>query len=64
MSRSAALGVITIAAIGLAWAMPLQSVGCAQSAHYAATRSIAEGHPDIDRYKNETCDLVRINGHY
>jgi hypothetical protein len=64
MSRSAALGVITIAAIGLAWAMPLQSVGCAQSAHYAAIRSIAEGHPDIDRYKNETCDLVRISGHY
>jgi hypothetical protein len=64
MSRSAALGATVIAAIALAWAMPLQSVGCAQSAHYAATRSIAEGHPDIDRYKNETCDLVRINGHY
>jgi hypothetical protein len=64
MSRSAALGAIAIAAIGLAWAMPLQSVGCAQSAHYAATRSIAEGHANIDRYKNETCDLVRINGHY
>src|SRR5207253_3130181 len=64
MSRSAALGIITIAAIGLAWAMPLQSVGCAQSAHYAATRSIAEGHPYIDRYANETCDLVRAHGHY
>ena len=64
MSRSAALGVVTIAAIGLAWAMPLQSVGCAQSAHYAATRAIAEGHPYIDRYANETCDLVRAHGHY
>lgn len=64
MSRSAALGVVTIAAIGLAWAIPLPSVGCAQSAHYAATRSIAEGHPYIDRYANETCDLVRIRGHY
>jgi hypothetical protein len=64
MARSAALGVITIAAIGLAWAMPLQSVGCAQSAHYAATRAIAEGHPYIDRYANETCDLVRTHGHY
>jgi hypothetical protein len=64
MSRSTALGVVTVAAIGLAWAMPLQSVGCAQSAHYAATRSIAEGHPNIDRYKNETCDLVRTHGHY
>jgi hypothetical protein len=64
MSRSAALGVVTIAAIGLAWALPLQSVGCAQSAHYAATRAIAQGHPYIDRYANETCDLVRANGHY
>jgi hypothetical protein len=64
MSRSTALGVVTVAAIGLAWALPLQSVGCAQSAHYAATRSIAEGHPYIDRYKNETCDLVRTHGHY
>src|SRR4029079_6989750 len=41
-----------------------QSVGCAQSAHYAAIRSIAEGHPFIDRYANETCDLVRSDGHY
>jgi len=64
MSRSAALGAITIAAIGLAFALPLQSVGCAQSAHYAATRAIAAGHPYIDKYANETCDLVRTNGHY
>jgi hypothetical protein len=64
MSRSAALGAITIAAIGLAWAMPLQSVGCAQSAHYAATRAIAQGHPYIDRYANETCDLVHAHGHF
>src|SRR6476469_9621272 len=44
--------------------MPMQSVGCPQSAHYAATRAIAEGRPFIDRYANETCDLVRSNGHY
>jgi hypothetical protein len=64
VSRATALGVVVIAAIGLAWAMPLASVGCAQSAHYAATQSIAEGHPYIDRYANTTCDLVRANGHY
>jgi len=64
VSRATALYVVVIAAIGLAWAMPLASVGCAQSAHYAATRSIAEGHPYIDRYANTTCDLVRTNGHY
>jgi hypothetical protein len=64
MSRTSVLGVVAIAAIALAWALPLASVGCAQSAHYAATRSIAEGHPTIDRYANTTCDLVRTNGHY
>ena len=64
MTRATALGVIAIAAIGLSYAMPLASVGCAQSAHYAATQSIAEGHPYIDRYANTTCDLVRTNGHY
>jgi hypothetical protein len=64
VSRATTLAVVVIAAIGLAWAMPLASVGCAQSAHYAATRSIAEGHPYIDRYANTTCDLVRTNGHY
>jgi hypothetical protein len=58
------LGVVAVAAIALAYAMPMQSVGCAQSAHYAAIRAIAEGHPFIDRYANETCDLVRSDGHY
>ena len=64
MSRSTLLGVVVIAAIALGWTMPLASVGCAQSAHYAATQSIAEGHPYIDKYANTTCDLVRTNGHY
>jgi hypothetical protein len=62
--RSHLFGVVAIAAIALAYAIPMQSVGCAQSAHYAAIRSIAEGHPFIDRYANETCDLVKANGHY
>src|SRR5437016_5785728 len=42
----------------------MESVGCAQTSHYAATRAIAEGSPTIDRYAEETCDLVRSNGHY
>jgi len=58
------LGVVAIAAIALAYAIPMQSVGCAQSAHYAGIRAIAHGHPYIDRYANETCDLVKENGHY
>ena len=50
MRRSHLFGVVAIAAITLAYAIPMQSGGCAQSAHYAAIRSIAEGHPFIDRY--------------
>jgi phage shock protein PspC (stress-responsive transcriptional regulator) len=55
---------IAIGAVVLAWALPMQSVGCGQNAHYAATRSFAQGHPDVDRYANETCDLVKRDGHY
>ena len=55
---------IALAAVALAWAWPLQSVGCGQNAHYAATRSFAEGHPYVDRYAQETCDLVRRGGHF
>ena len=55
---------IAFAAVVLAWAWPLQSVGCGQNAHYAATRSIAHGTPYVDRYAQETCDLVRRGGHF
>jgi len=58
------LPLVALGAIALAWALPLQSVGCGQNAHYAATRSFAEGHPDVDRYAQETCDLVRRDGHF
>ena len=65
MSRSAALGVDR----DRRHRPRLRDARCSRSAarsraHYAATRSIAEGHPYIDRYANETCDLVRTNGHY
>ena len=65
MSRAAALGVVAIARdrAGLGDAAAIGRLR-ASRAHYAATRSIAEGHPYIDRYANETCDLVRMNGHY
>lgn len=55
---------MALGCVVLAWAWPLQSVGCGQNAHYAATRSFAEGHPDVDKYAQETCDLVRRNGHF
>jgi hypothetical protein len=64
MRRSHVLGVVALGAVVAAWALPLQSVGCGQNAHYAATRSFAEGHPWIDRYAAETCDIVHRGDHY
>ena len=64
MRRSQVLGVVALGATVVAFALPMQSVGCGQNAHYAATRAFAEGHPWIDRYASETCDVVRRNGHY
>jgi hypothetical protein len=57
------LGVLALAAIGLAWAVPLQSAGCAQTAHYAGIRAIANGLPYIDQWTQQTCDAVRSGGH-
>jgi hypothetical protein len=64
VTRGRALGAIALGALTLAYAQPMGSSGCAQTSHYAATRSFAEGHPYIDRYANETCDLVRSKGHF
>jgi hypothetical protein len=63
VTRAALLGGLAIGAVVLAYAVPMQSPGCGQNAHYAATRSFAEGHPFIDRYAAETCDVVRRGGH-
>src|SRR5438128_5143508 len=62
--RPRVLVVVALGALAVAYALPMESVGCAQTSHYAATRAIAEGRPNIDRYAEETCDLVRSNGHY
>jgi len=55
---------VALGAVALAWALPMQSVGCGQNAHYAATRSFAAGVPYVDRYAQQTCDLVRRGGHF
>lgn len=56
--------VVAFAAIAVAWALPMQSVGCPQNAHYAGTRAIANGVPYIDEWAEQTCDLVRSGDHY
>ena len=64
MIRAPRLAAVALGAVTLAFALPIQSVGCGQNAHYAATRSFATGHPYVDRYAQQTCDLVRARGHY
>lgn len=63
MRRATVLATIAIGAVGVAYAIPMQSVGCAQTAHYAAERAFASGTPRIDRWASETCDSVRVGGH-
>ena len=57
------LGALALAAIVFAWMLPLQSAGCAQTAHYAGIRAIAKGVPYIDQWTQQTCDAVRSGGH-
>ena len=64
MIRAPHLAAVGLGAVALAYALPIQSVGCGQNAHYAATRSFAAGRPYVDRYAQQTCDLVRAGGHY
>jgi hypothetical protein len=63
VQRATLLAAVAIGAIAVAYALPMQSVGCAQTAHYAAERAFSAGRPAIDRRANETCDSVRVGGH-
>ena len=64
VTRGRILAAVALGALAVAYAIPMESVGCPQTSHYAATRAIAEGHPDIDRYAQETCDLVHVGKHF
>jgi hypothetical protein len=63
VKRATLLAAISLGAIGLAYVLPMQSVGCAQTAHYAAERAFASGRATIDHWSSETCDSVRVGGH-
>lgn len=64
MTRGRLFSAIALGAVVLAYALPMESVGCAQTSHYAAIRAIADGRADIDKNANETCDLVRAGNHF
>jgi hypothetical protein len=48
----------------VAYSTPMQLVGCNESAHYSLVESLAEGHPSIDAYHWQSCDVSYIHGHY
>jgi hypothetical protein len=64
MTRPRVLAAVALGAATLAFALPVQDVGCGQNAQYVATKAVAAGQTDVDRYAGETCDLVRDGGHY
>ncbi len=58
------LGVAAVVALALAWVPVMQLPGANQNAHLALVKSLADGTPRIDRYRNETADTAYIGGHY
>ena len=60
--RRFGLGAIALLALG--WLSLMQAPGANQNAHFALVRSLADGSPRIDRYRNETGDTAYVDGHY
>ena len=64
MTRSRVVMAVAFVAMLGAMAWPAQDSGWTQAANYALVRSLADGRPRIDRYRNETGDLLYLDGHY
>lgn len=64
MRGTRTLELLALALLGLAFATPLQPVGCNQTAHLALAKSLADGSPSIDRYRTESCDTAYVDRHY
>jgi hypothetical protein len=56
-------GALAIAAAALASASLVQGGGWNQNAHLALVRALSHGTPVVDRYRGETGDLARHDGH-
>jgi hypothetical protein len=55
---------VAILLCALAYASIAQGIGWNQNAHYALVRSLADGHAEIDAYRDETGDVSWYHGHY
>ena len=56
--------MLAIVALVFAWVFVVQTLGWADSSHYALVRSLSHGTPKIDRYHWETRDVAYRDGHY
>ncbi|MGI8632530.1 MAG: hypothetical protein ACR2NA_08305 [Solirubrobacterales bacterium] len=57
-------GVLAILVLALTCGTVMQSIGWAQTAHYALVKAIGDGTPEIDRYHWETKDKAYTDGHF
>lgn len=48
----------------IAFALPVQELGCTQTSQLALTRALAAGTARIDRWQETTCDKAWFQGHY
>lgn len=64
MSASSRRGLLALVALGLGWALIMQSLGWAQTSYYAFVKALGDGTTKIDAYHWETRDKSYIDGHF
>lgn len=57
-------GALALVALGLGWALVMQSLGWAQTSYYAFVKALGAGTTKIDAYHWETRDKSYIDGHF
>ncbi|HWG55335.1 MAG TPA: hypothetical protein VNT58_02305 [Gaiellaceae bacterium] len=62
--RRRGLELVALFALGLAYTVPVQPVGCNQTAHLALVKSVSDGSSTIDRYRTESCDIAYVDGRF
>ena len=62
--RRSRAGIAALVLVAAASALLIQMPGANQDAHLALVKSLSDGTPRIDRYRNETGDTAYIDGHY
>ena len=55
---------LALTCVAVTFALPVQAVGCTQTAHFALVRALERGTPRIDRYHWQTCDKSWVDGHF